>query len=242
MPRGSPTILGVAAVLAALAVAAPAVAATAGTAEPAPAGERRAIAGGERIVQLSDELDRDAAMRMHPGDEVSWLVTVSATRDDGRIDVSLNSPASSEDFTVTLRECAMAWTRDGGCPAQERDERILPVGQRSTLGSLPSSERRWYRLDVALDADAPRAATARLVVHAAGWGTSEPGRTGPDALAPTGGDVVGLFGPAAMALAVGLGLAAAGRRGRRDVPTTERVSAGGRAAPGRTGRALEGAV
>lgn len=209
-PRGCPALLGgavgAAAVLASLWAAAPAASA------PIVFGDDQVVSGDDRgaIVQLAAQLDRDAAQRMEPGEAVSWFVTVSATRDDGRIAVSLDGTAPVGAFTVTVHECREAW-REGACPEPERGARLLAAGQRHPLGSLPSSQSRWYRFDVALDSDAPRGATARLVVHAAGRGTSAPGDAGQGALAPTGVAVAGLFAPALTALAAGLGLAGLAR-------------------------------
>lgn len=210
MARAAPTIVGVVAALAAVALTSPVVAVAAAEASLA----RNAPADSDRIVHVSADLDGDAAVRLHPGDEVSWLVTVWASRDDGRIDVSLDGTAPAEAFTITVRECPMAWT-DRGCPAPERAERVVRAGERHPLGSLPSSERRWYRLDVGLQSDAPTGATARLIVYASGRGTSAQGGIGPDALAPTGGDLIGLFGPAVAALGAGIGVAAVARWRRR---------------------------
>lgn len=166
------------------------------------------------VVHLEAALDRDAARRMEPGVPVTWDIAVSASRDDGVIDVRWEGDDPTGSFSVEVRECEVAWTA-GGCRSGERARPIVSADGAAAIATMSSRETRWYRLRIWLadTGGVPDDRVARLTVHARGEGRGDE-----EGLAQSGGRVGLMFLPALGAVGAGLLLARIARARREAAP------------------------
>lgn len=166
------------------------------------------------IVRVEATLDREAARRMEPGVPVTWDVAVSASRDDGVIDVRWEGDDPTGSFSVEVRECDVAWT-SAGCRSGEHVRPRVTADGAAAIATMPSRETRWYRLRIWLadSGGVPDARVARLTVHARGEGRGDE-----EGLAQSGGRVGMMFLPALGAMGVGLLLARIAHARREAAP------------------------
>lgn len=162
----------------------------------APPAAASTVVEGE-VLRLVSVQDRAAMAGMRAGAPVAWDVEVSASRPDGRIDLTLEADATPDAFVAAVRACGAASADCADAPPILR----TPLGADEVeIGSQSSAERAWYRVEIVLVEDVARA-RADVVFRAAGLGDDVASEGG--VLPETG------TAPRAWTLLLGAGLLAA---------------------------------
>lgn len=197
-----------------------------GPVSPVSASVIEEVITGERLV-LTSIRDPEAMVDMLPGQPVEWQLGIAVdSSETGTVELTMNIDgtlaADPTGLWLDVRSCTVRWTVDGCATGATTVTALRPAseiaGSTYDLGSMPSTESRWYLIrgqllpEPALVSDG----YAELSVTAVGLGESiEVDGFDGAALGATGSSPVSPMLAAAASILLGLGLALVARVVRR---------------------------